>query len=174
MNVEIYLIPWPTPHTHIHANTCSINHANVGSTGGRLLLKSSRMQLSHLISCPPWLQIVSAWGPFPEYETAKSYGARSTEYSGWMLRGMFFSARNCFATNYVMLSALLRCRNHCPCHVLCHFLRTASHNLSILHVVQTHGLLNCQYQIILGMFWPPLIYLGIGIKQVWNCHIILK
>jgi hypothetical protein len=52
--------------THARTHTCSIDPAIVGSTCGRLLLESSRVQPSHSIWCPPWLQNMSPWGPFSE------------------------------------------------------------------------------------------------------------
>jgi hypothetical protein len=36
----------------------------------------------------------------------KSLGARSGEYGGWMMTGMFFSERNCCTTSDVWLGAL--------------------------------------------------------------------
>jgi hypothetical protein len=68
----------------------------------------------------------------------------------WLgVTGMFFSARNCCTTSDVWISELLWCRNHCPCHLSCHFLRTASHNLwKNFHVEMTSNNLSRRYKLI--------------------------
>jgi hypothetical protein len=54
---------------------------------------------------------------------------RSREYCGWVMTGMFFTARNCCKTTDMWLGGLSWCRNHCPCHLSRRFLQTASRNL---------------------------------------------
>jgi hypothetical protein len=42
--------------TQTHTQACSIDPANVVSTGGKFILESSGLLPSHLICCPPWLR----------------------------------------------------------------------------------------------------------------------
>jgi hypothetical protein len=60
------------------ANTCSIDTATAGSTGGRLPLEYCGVRPSHSIRWPPWLGNVSPSGR--QQETA-----RSGEYGDWVI-----------------------------------------------------------------------------------------
>jgi hypothetical protein len=51
---------------------------------------------------------MSPWGPFFIVENSqKSLRARSGEYVGWVVTGIFFSTRNCCTTGDMWLGALL-------------------------------------------------------------------
>jgi hypothetical protein len=62
------------------------------------------------------------WGPFQSMNRQKSLVTRSEECDGWVMPGIFFSARNCCTTSGVWLIVLLRSRIYCPCLslVTCH------------------------------------------------------
>jgi hypothetical protein len=64
-------------------------------------------------------------------KSPKSLGARSGECDGWVMTGMFFSARNCCAISDVWLGALSWYSNYCLCHFSHRFLQTASRILCI-------------------------------------------
>jgi hypothetical protein len=69
-------------------------------------------------SCHCWKHLPD-FGPLePNFRVGnsqKSLRARSGEYGGWVMTGMFFSARDGCTTSDVWLGALSWCRNHCPC-----------------------------------------------------------
>jgi len=66
-------------------------------------------------------------------KSQKSLGARSGEYSGWVMTWMLFLVRNCCTTSNVWRGALSWCRNHSPFHLSHRFLRTASRKHSCHH-----------------------------------------
>ena len=77
---------------HTHTHTCSIDPAIVGTTGERLLSKSSGVRPSHFM--PSMVAKRVPLRPiFRVGNSRKSLGARSGEYGGWVMIGMLFSAR---------------------------------------------------------------------------------
>lgn len=66
----------------VHAHTCSIDPAIVGTTGRRFLLESSGMWLSHSILCSLQANVCSREHPKVTWKGI-------WRYSGWMIKNFF-------------------------------------------------------------------------------------